>query len=478
MPEKNPLQAVHVVLHSSISQLFRHDRLTGHVAQGDRDTGMEKKEARIKCSGCGTSFKVKVPVTDKPVSFKCKKCGKVLKLKLKPAAQPPDPSEDSPGQPTGFEPTHLFDVDAYHREMAQSKDHSPSVVEHLFLDAPPEAPLGPADKGRRWIVLSADIIRGPFTDPEIVKMIQSREITADMSLRLGERPWIKACDVADFRQLFAAAAGGSQTGAAGASTWEEGADQGDQAGEGHPPFYEQIPELLAYPVSGTKLFPLLVFTGIAFALSTLLSWDFLLGLPVNILGWVILYGYLFEVLRTSREKPGQPPPQWNLSAGSEFLMEGLKVLALLLVYSMIPVTICLLLMIAFFLNSLEVLGYVFMGITVLTYAASLLAVPAGLVVLASSGMLGSALNPSRIIMVVKKGGRAYWMLTAVSVGVGLVCMIAAIAGVFLVEIPIAGFVVAGLVMAVLLSYGNLVWFHCIGRFSLEQRQQMKQVVAG
>ena len=52
---------------------------------------MEKKEARIKCSGCGTSYKVKIPVTDKPVSFKCKKCGKVLKLKVKAAEAPPAP---------------------------------------------------------------------------------------------------------------------------------------------------------------------------------------------------------------------------------------------------------------------------------------------------------------------------------------------------------------------------------------------------
>ncbi len=57
---------------------------------------MEKKEARIKCSGCGSSYKVKIPVTDKPVSFKCKKCGKVLKLRIKSVS----PEADVPAAPS------------------------------------------------------------------------------------------------------------------------------------------------------------------------------------------------------------------------------------------------------------------------------------------------------------------------------------------------------------------------------------------
>jgi hypothetical protein len=59
----------------------------------------------------------------------------------------------------------------------------------------------------------------------------------------------------------------------------------------------------------------------------------------------------------------------------------------------------------------------------------------------------------------------------------MVCMIAAFSGVFLVEIPVAGFVVAGLVMALLLSYGHFIWFHVLGRFSSENMQLMKQVTA-
>lgn len=439
---------------------------------------MEKKEARIKCSGCGTSFKVKVPVTDKPVSFKCKKCGKVLKLKLKPATEAPPPPQISPASPPGFEPTQLFDVDAYHRELSQTNLQRPSVVEHLFLDTPEEAPVGVPDKGRRWIVLSGDIIRGPFSDPDIVKMIESGEVTADMSLRLGERPWIKASDVADFRHLFAARPGGTEARlAAGSQRAGVGVEEAAHEGAGGAPFYEQLPALLAYPTSGKSGLPLIIFTAIAFLLSTLLSWDFLLGLPINLLGWTVLYGYLAKLMKTSMQAAGQPPPEWNFSAIQGLLAEGLQVLALLLLFCLIPVALCLLLMIGFFLNSMELLGYVFIGMTVLVYAASLFAIPAGLVILSSSGGLGAALSPSKVINVMTKGGRAYRMLTAISVAVGLVCMIAAFSGVFLVDIPIGGFVVAGLVMALLLSYGHFVWFHVLGRFYLENSHLMKQVVS-
>ena len=75
---------------------------------------MEKKEARIKCSGCGASYKLKIPVTDKPVSFKCKKCGKVLKLKVKPSSEGArgQTVEESSKQPE-FETTQLPDAGDY-----------------------------------------------------------------------------------------------------------------------------------------------------------------------------------------------------------------------------------------------------------------------------------------------------------------------------------------------------------------------------
>jgi len=439
---------------------------------------MEKKEARIKCSGCGASFKVKVPVTDKPVSFKCKKCGKVLKLKLKSAVQPPAEPQAPDPLTAGFEPTQLFDSSGYYRELSESQTKQPSVVEHLFLDTPAEAPTGFPDKGRRWIVLAGDVIRGPFSDPDIVKMIETGEVTADMSLRMGERPWIKASDVADFREFFAASPARHLAGFTPDSrrraTGEGGEDQEEQVG---PPFHEHLSALFAYPMSGNQGLPLIIFTVIAFLLSSILSWDFLIGLPVNLLGWTVLYGYLYQLMRTSMKTPEGPPPPWNFSGIQELLSRGIQVLVLLLLFCLIPVSLCLILMIAFFLNAMVLLGYVFMGMTVAVYAVSLLAVPAGLMALASSGKLGAALNPVKAIKLMKNGGKAYWMLTAISVGVGLVCMIAAFSGVFLVEIPVAGFVVAGLVMALLLSYGHFVWFHVMGRFSSENPALMKQVVS-
>src|SRR5271157_2547339 len=59
---------------------------------------MEKTEARVKCSGCGTHYKLKFPVTDKPIRFQCKKCGKVLTLRIKP------PAQTAPIQPTHPQP--------------------------------------------------------------------------------------------------------------------------------------------------------------------------------------------------------------------------------------------------------------------------------------------------------------------------------------------------------------------------------------
>ncbi|MFH0821978.1 MAG: hypothetical protein V2B18_04455, partial [Pseudomonadota bacterium] len=56
---------------------------------------MDKKEAKIKCSTCGSSFKVRVPVTDKPASFKCKKCGKILKIRVKGPGPDGGPSEEN-----------------------------------------------------------------------------------------------------------------------------------------------------------------------------------------------------------------------------------------------------------------------------------------------------------------------------------------------------------------------------------------------
>ena len=107
---------------------------------------MEKKEARIKCSGCGSSYKVKIPVTDKPVSFKCKKCGKVLKLRIKSVS----PEADAPTAPSfqtamdsepEFERTQLPDSDAYDDRAQESSVNAPTLEPHFFGQAIETAPV-------------------------------------------------------------------------------------------------------------------------------------------------------------------------------------------------------------------------------------------------------------------------------------------------------------------------------------------------
>ena len=56
-------------------------------------------------------------------------------------------------------------------------------------------------------------------------------------------------------------------------------------------------------------------------------------------------------------------------------------------------------------------------------------------------------------------------------------MIVVLLAVFLVDIPLAGFVVAGLLMGVVLTYVNFIWFHVLGRFSRENHRLMFRIVA-
>ena len=443
---------------------------------------MEKKETRIKCSGCGTSYKVKVPVTDKPVSFKCKKCGKVLKLKIKPAAST-ETGAESPPQPSmprmpELETTQLPDMGPYQDLSGPEKIHRPSVVEHLFLDHPEDAFTTPPDKSRSWIVLADDVIKGPLSDQEITKMIERGEIRADTSLRMGERPWIKASEIQDFRHLFPDRIQEVSPGKPSSLSLlrTEGLAHLEDGKPPETPFYRELHTLMSYPFAGSRGLPLIIFAAIAFLLATVLSFDFLVGLPLNLVGWVLLYGYLAELMQVSIQGPDSPPPAWNFSRTGELASSGLCVLVLLMVCSLVPVGICLLLMIFFFLNSMPMYGYIFFALTILVYIGSLVVLPSGLVVLGATGRVGSALNPSKIMGIIKNGGQPYSMLVAVSLAAGLACMLAAVAGVFLVDVPGAGFVISGLVMALILSYGHFIWFHVLGRFATENRKLMKQVV--
>src|SRR5208283_4956795 len=137
------------------------------------------------------------------------------------------------------------------------------------------------------------------------------------------------------------------------------------------------------------------------------------------------------------------------------------------VCSLLPVGILVIGMITCFLNSEQLIGYVLMGLTVLVYAASLFMIPAALVVLVSSQQVTTAFSPGKIMAVLKRGGHPYRMLALVSLATGLICMLAVFLAMFLAEIPAVGFLVSGLVMALVFSYGHFVWFHVLGRFAGE-----------
>ncbi|MGO9567498.1 MAG: DUF4013 domain-containing protein [Desulfomonilaceae bacterium] len=447
---------------------------------------MEKKEARIKCSDCGTSYKVKIPVTDKPVSFKCKKCGKVLKLRIKSVAPQADiptaPSFQTPMESLPeFERTQLPDSDAYDDQAQGSSVSGPTLEPHFFgqaVEQPPSVqPPSAQDKSRRWIVLSGDIVKGPFIDDEIAAMIRDGDITAETSLRMGERPWIKAAEIANFRELFPELRRDSKKGPLESMTLVDDADASEEDKPSRPPFYKELPAIIQYPVSGGGWQPLAIFAGIAFVLCAALSFEFLVGLPISLVGWVLLYGYLGSLMQFSSQSPASPPPGWNFGAAKDMVAQGGKILLVVLVCSLLPVGILVLGMIACFLNSEAFVGYILMALTVLVYAASLFMVPAALVVLGSCQKVTTAFSPGKIMALVKMGGQPYRMLALVSLAAGLICMLAAVLAMFLVEIPDVGFLVSGLVMALVLSYGHFVWFHVLGRFAGENGKLTRQVLS-
>ncbi len=445
---------------------------------------MEKRETRIKCTGCGSTYKLRVPVTDKPVSFKCKKCGKVLKFKVKSASKATAPS-GPPSPPRA--PTSVFDtIQASDQQNFADPGAAPSVPatpssvgSHTFDQGP--APTGGGDEtDKQWVVLAQDEVKGPFADEEISAMIQRGEVGPETSLRMGERPWVKAAELSEFRDQL----GGVDISNASRplpsikmpdSIHHEG--QKIQQDQG-PLFYEQVPGIMSYPLGSGNWQPLAIFFGIAFVLSAVLSFHFRVGLPVNILGWMVLYGYLTTLMQTSEKFPDNPPPPWNFGKFAEMGLNGVSVFIVLLVYSLVPVGISLVLMIMFFLNAMTMLGYLFMVVTVGIFVASMFVIPASLVILQASQNVGLALSPAGAMMMIKKGGRPYLMLAAISVATGLACLCASIIGVLVSDITGAGFVPAGLVLAAVFSYGHFIWFHVLGRFSKENAALTNQVVSG
>ena len=440
---------------------------------------MEKKEVRVKCSGCATSYKLKVPETDKPIRFQCKKCGKVLVVRLKSPAQtaeqsPPARPQPSPEMMPQLETTQLPE---WSDDSASAPGQSVGMVETRYFDAPKEQPETMSAKDRRWLVLSDEQVKGPFNDDEIVEMIKNRSISAETSLRMGQRPWIKAVQVANFRDLFPESRPSEEIAQVGSGPRAQSSGAESHQGTAESPFYERLPAIVPYPLGGGKWQPLAVFVAGAFAVSIILSINFLIGLPLSILGWIVLYGYLAELMEASGQAPDDPPPAMSLSKIREMAAAGLRIFCVLAVYCLVPVSICLTLMIAFFLNGMEMLGYIFMILTVAAYAASLCLASAALVILRQSHRLGEALNPSKIFSIVGKGGKPYMMLASVSVGTGLICMLAVLAAVFLADLLPLGSIVVALLMALVLSYGHFIWFHVLGRYSRENVAFTDQVLA-
>ncbi len=426
---------------------------------------MEKKEARIKCSGCGTSFKLRIPVTDKPVSFKCKKCGKVLKIKIVTNEEPPPPPEQ-----LEFETSQLPELENYHDAPSPPTNlRQPSVVESHFFAQSVEHPPPSADSKRRWLMLADEMVKGPFTDEEILDMIREGEITAETSLRMGERPWVKAIEISNFRELFPS----SQRGLRPPLTAITLLDQEKTASfSTAQPFSVDFQKLLGYPVSEGKWQGIAVFAGIAFVLASTLSFDFLIGLPLNLIGWSILFGYLFTLMEQSKTAPTAPPPAWDFKKAKDLLLSGAKVLAVFSVYCLVPLTVLVSFMVAFFLNDMALLGYLSFVVLVLVYSGTLLIVPAALLELGNSKQLVAALNPMKAITLIKKSGKPYQTIALVSLAAGLACMIASLVAVFLTDVPVAGFLVAGLIMAAVFSYGHFIWFHVLGRFLKENSKML------
>lgn len=435
---------------------------------------MEKKEARVKCSGCGTHYKLKFPVSDKPVRFQCKKCGKVLSLRVKP------PAQTAPVQPSGPEPAPqpMPELETTQLPDWQDFDEAPAkgdLDQTKAAEATPTASQSVTPEDRRWLVLSDEEVKGPFNNDEIVDMIKTRFISSETSLRMGQRPWIKAAQVPDFRDFFS-----ESQASPGESARDRPASPKSKKG-GHPKeatgsVKEQLLHAIPYPFGEGNWQPLAIFAGIAFALSAVLAFDFLIGLPLSIIGWILLYGYLADLMKTSEQSSENPPPAIDFSRIREMIGPGVKVFSVLAVYSLVPVSISLLLMIAFFLNGMEMLGYVFLLFTPVIYGVSLLLVSPGLIILRQSQNVGEALNPSRVIAVALSGD-SYMRLASVSIMMGLICMLAVLAAVFIVDLLPLGFLFAALIMGLVLSYVHFIWFHFLGGYSKGNSAVTRQVPA-
>lgn len=313
--------------------------------------------------------------------------------------------------------------------------------------------------------MADDMVQGPFTDDEMRTIIRQGDVGPDTPIRMGERPWIKAGKIGIFKPYFPK---GMAVGEGLEEGLEEEAPEPSALRTVTRPFHEDVPAVVMYPVQGGHWQPLAIFAGIAVAASIVLCLDTTIGLVLNFVVWILLYGYLSSLLRESMESPGHPPPNWHFAEAKDMAVAGIRVLAVLALYCLMPAGACLLLMVYSFLNEAAILGYIFMMLVIVVFALSMLVVPASFSILFVSGHLMAALGPGEIISTIKNSGRPYFTLAAISLAMGALCLLVTVAGVFLTDIPLVGFVVAGLIMGVVLSYGHFVWFHAVGRFTGER----------
>jgi hypothetical protein len=359
------------------------------------------------------------------------------------------------------------DEDAYQGSPAAALSDTPSSVAGDSVSTPLGTQEGEGDP--RWVFMAGDMVQGPFTDEEMRGMIHHGDVLPDTPIRMGERPWVPAGKIGIFQQLFIAARASETAGEDVESP--PGRERVTSAAT------QRLTEALSeetiggflYPVRDGKWLPLAIFAGIAAVLSTILCFDFTIGIIVNVLAWAVLYGYLVSLMHESRDHPTEPPPGWDFGRIKQMAVSGAKVLAVLVPLCLLPTSLCVVLMIYFFLNAMSLLGYVFVLLVVVVFAVTLLAVTAGLSVLARTGSVVAALNPLGILSAIRNGGSEYRKLAVHSLVVGMACMLVTLLAVFLTDIPGLGFVVAGLLMGVVFSYGHFIWFHELGRFSSQDQ---------
>jgi predicted RNA-binding Zn-ribbon protein involved in translation (DUF1610 family) len=437
---------------------------------------MEKKEARIKCTGCGTKFKVKIPVTDRPVSFTCRKCGKILKLRLKSGSHPVEslpsmpPEEES--APPEFETTQLPDD-----SMQTNVPVGPSIVS-AFDELGDQAPIkkreetpGSFRTGVGWLVLMGEQVTGPYKSSEIAEMVKNGAIHPETSIRMGERPWVQAMQVPDLRRLFPKDVLNAVTEKPDDKSVKPAAQTKQKARIGPAKqFYQDFGGLISFPVARGNWEPLAIFAGITFVLSSLLCFNFLIGLPLNIVGWILLYGYLFTVMDNSSRSPEAVPPDWDFSRIGEMIQEGGKVFIILALLSLLPLTVLLLMMIVGYENGFNLIGFLSMVLIPVVFLISLCFVPGGLIRHYSTQSIGSAINPPKLIGLVFTGGKPYGAIMLLSIILGLLCMMITLLSVFLTDLPGLGFIIAGFAMAAVFSLAHFIWFHAMGRLIQENKK--------